>query len=394
MKKLILFLMLFVFAVTAFSQIPQTLSYQGLLTDATGTGTPVANDKYNINFNFYTVATGGTVVQSRTVNGVVTFQGLFTTIIGNSQGGSSNTPLNNLSPALGSTQYFVGLQVNNGAELTPRVALTAVPYAFAASSLDANATIGGNQLNSPITNSAVTIQAAQVTGTIATAQIADGAVTDAKIAGLSGNKITGTITTAQIADGSVNNAKLATGIDGTKIGTGIKGDNVTTGTIPSSALPAVVGFSAGYGPGSGKNLILPNQSSASPLATIINWDTPTINVGNGFNSASGIFTAPTNGWYSFVAQLVFVPPTSTVFTLTQNSLYLYFTKYVSGAAIPAYYFNSFSGPGGVARLSGSCLVYLNAGEGWGLSVSQVSGNPVSFGTDVGSFFFQGVRIGN
>lgn len=143
---------------SAAAQVPQTLSYQGLLTQANGS--PVADGAHTIIFNFYTALTGGTG-QPRTITGVNTFQGLFTTIIGNGAANSANAPLNNLIPALGSTQYYIGPQVDGGTELSPRVALTAVPYAFVASTLDAGATVSGSQLNSPITNAAVTLPAAQ-----------------------------------------------------------------------------------------------------------------------------------------------------------------------------------------------------------------------------------------
>jgi hypothetical protein len=60
---------------------------------------------------------------------------------------------------------------------------------------------------------------------IQTADIADGQVTDVKLAtGIDANKITtGTLPIARIADGDVVNAKLASGIDASKL---------TTGTLP------------------------------------------------------------------------------------------------------------------------------------------------------------------
>lgn len=62
-------------------------------------------------------------------------------------------------------------------------------------------------------------------GAIGTDQLADGAVTNAKVAsGLSADKLTaGTLPIARVADGAVTNAKLASGIDASKL---------TTGTLP------------------------------------------------------------------------------------------------------------------------------------------------------------------
>lgn len=77
-------LLLFPFA---YSQVPTTLSYQGLLTDANGA--PVADATYDITFSFYTVASGGTAAFTRGAISVQTFKGLFTVILGNGQGNNN-----------------------------------------------------------------------------------------------------------------------------------------------------------------------------------------------------------------------------------------------------------------------------------------------------------------
>jgi hypothetical protein len=241
-----------------YCQIPQTLSYQGLLTNSTGdnAGLPIADGDYKVKFNFYTTATGGTMVDSRMVT-VSTYQGLFTAIIGN--GETDNQPLNTLNPPLGAAQYYVGLQVEGAPELVPRVALTSVPYSFSAGtaySLSTSATVSGSQLNSPITNPAVTFPSSQLAGTLSTALIEPGSIDNSKLAsgidiskitngilpsslignasiaddkiiGLSATKLTGTLGTNQYGDGTITNAKLASGIDIGKI---------TTGILPSSLI--------------------------------------------------------------------------------------------------------------------------------------------------------------
>jgi microcystin-dependent protein len=143
---------LFISAIPLLAQVPATLSYQGLLTDANGN--PVANGTHSVTFNFYTSSSGGTAAFSRGPLSVTTFQGLFTVILGN--GGTGNAAL----PNLGSTQYYVGLRFDTGtSDLTPLVALTAVPYAFTASALDANAVVPGAQVGTGI-------KAANITGTL------------------------------------------------------------------------------------------------------------------------------------------------------------------------------------------------------------------------------------
>ncbi len=62
---------------------------------------------------------------------------------------------------------------------------------------------------------------------IATADIADGAVTDAKVASIATSKLSGTIGTSQIADGTVTSAKI---VDGTIINTDVDANAAISGT--------------------------------------------------------------------------------------------------------------------------------------------------------------------
>lgn len=186
MKKYIILFVLIGFVLQAFAQVPATLSYQGLLTDAAGV--PVSDGNHNILFNFYTTATGGTPDFTRGPITVNSFKGLFTLILGNGQG-SNNTAL---PLTLGETQYYVGIEADGQAELSPRVSLTAVPYAFVANTVKA---VDANTITS-------------------------GTVPDARLSPH----------LQDLADGS---------LDGTKVGTGINASNVTTGTLPSSVIPTI-----------------------------------------------------------------------------------------------------------------------------------------------------------
>lgn len=220
MKSTICFIFFVLFISTVLAQVPQTLSYQGLLTDAT-TGAPVSNASHQIQFNFYTNSTGtGTAVFSRGPLSVTTFQGLFTVILGNGQGTNNAALPNNL----GSTQYYVET-VADGNKLAPLVQLTAVPYAFMASALDANATIGGSQINSPITNAAVTIPATQVTGTITNGQLATGIDASKITAGSLPNGVLDA-DLVDLADGTLTGSK----VDGTTLTT-VNATNITNGTL-------------------------------------------------------------------------------------------------------------------------------------------------------------------
>ncbi|KAI9168280.1 hypothetical protein H9P43_007652 [Blastocladiella emersonii ATCC 22665] len=67
-------------------------------------------------------------------------------------------------------------------------------------------------------------------GSIGSSHLAAGAVTDAKVADVSAVKLTGILDPARIADGTLTNAKLASGIDSAKL----------AGTIDLAQLPDVL----------------------------------------------------------------------------------------------------------------------------------------------------------
>jgi len=102
---------------TSVADVPQTMSYQGVLSD--GSGVPVPDGTYNLTFRLYSVAIGGTSLWGETqtlfVEGAI-----FNAILGSVT--TLNLPFDN--------PYWLGVSVDGGAELTPRVALAAAPYAF------------------------------------------------------------------------------------------------------------------------------------------------------------------------------------------------------------------------------------------------------------------------
>jgi len=154
-----------------------TIAYQGRLADAAGaplTGT------YNMIFRLYAVATGGTPLWSEQwtgSNGVRVSDGLFNVMLGS----LSQLPVSQF------TNYqslFLGITVGTDDEMAPRVQLGSVPFA---------------------------VQALTVPdGSVTSAKIADGAVTQVKLgADVSLIPPDGSITTAKIADGAVTARKLA-----------------------------------------------------------------------------------------------------------------------------------------------------------------------------------------
>ena len=115
---LIIGLLLFAGIVTAVqAQAPQTINFQGYLTDAAGaplTGT------YSMTFKLYTSETGGTAVWTETQPTVTVTNGVYNVRLG------SVTPITLSTP----TQYYLGVTVGADAEMTPRTTLSSVMSAL------------------------------------------------------------------------------------------------------------------------------------------------------------------------------------------------------------------------------------------------------------------------
>lgn len=122
------FLILTVLFSPAGADIPETMSFQGVLTDAGGMALP--NGDYNVTFNLYTAPAGGSAVWTET-NVVTVTKGIFSVILG------STSSLAGLTFA---QQLYLGISVEGAAELTPRTALTSAPYALTARQVVGSAT--------------------------------------------------------------------------------------------------------------------------------------------------------------------------------------------------------------------------------------------------------------
>ena len=110
------------------AQLPRTISYQGVLADAVGNLVPDA--QHTLTFTLYDAASGGAVVFTETQS-VPVVRGVFNAILGSATAGG-------IPPGVAFNRaYFLGIKVDGGAELVPRTALTASPYALRASIADA-----------------------------------------------------------------------------------------------------------------------------------------------------------------------------------------------------------------------------------------------------------------
>lgn len=141
--KIYLPIFLFMFCFNAYSQIPQTMSYQGVLTGSNGE--PVANANYEIIFKLYEDTMSQTAIWEENQS-VAVVNGLFNAILG------STNPL----ALTFDRPYWLGVTIGSEEELNPRTPLTTSPYSFSAAT---------------VADSAIT-----------TDKLADGAVTKEKLA--------------------------------------------------------------------------------------------------------------------------------------------------------------------------------------------------------------------
>lgn len=108
---------------TVSAATPQTMNYQGYLTNTSGV--PV-NTTVSITFALYDVSTDGTALWTETHGSVAVSNGVFNVVLGNT------TPIN----LAFDVQYWLGVKVGSDAEMTPRRQLTSVGYAFRAGAAD------------------------------------------------------------------------------------------------------------------------------------------------------------------------------------------------------------------------------------------------------------------
>ena len=140
MQRLIRFFAAFVPAVAllmigasdqlAAQQVPQYLSYQGVLTDENRLAVP--NGSYTITFRLYTSESGGAPIWEET-QAVVTQDGVFDAYLGLSN--PMNLPFDQ--------QYWVAAELSGQPEMSPRTRLVPAPYAMTSSRFSSSTTPAG-----------------------------------------------------------------------------------------------------------------------------------------------------------------------------------------------------------------------------------------------------------
>jgi len=118
MNTLIRYISVITFVIIIFvqSSFSQTFSIQGVLRDPTGKS--VSDGTHTVTFKLYTDSTGGTSVWNETVPAVSVTHGVFSLELGK---------VSSMSSLPFSAQYYLGITVASGTELTPRMKVTSSP---------------------------------------------------------------------------------------------------------------------------------------------------------------------------------------------------------------------------------------------------------------------------
>lgn len=121
---------------TSLGQIPQTLSYQGVLTDAKGN--PLPDGQYKLTFSLFEASESGLPLWSE-IQTVPVINGTFKASLGE---------VNPLNLSFDSP-YWLGFSIGDGEEMKPRLELTASPYSLTARTV-ADSSVTGSKVAADI----------------------------------------------------------------------------------------------------------------------------------------------------------------------------------------------------------------------------------------------------
>ena len=116
---------------TGFGDVPHQINFQGYLTD--DLGNPL-NGEYSMTFAIYNVDTGGSALWGDKLM-VFVVNGVYDVILGQLS--------NEINPTDMDGELFLGVRVENDAEMTPRQPITATAFALKAAIADTVADGGG-----------------------------------------------------------------------------------------------------------------------------------------------------------------------------------------------------------------------------------------------------------
>lgn len=131
-KRILTVTLALALATTALAGVPQLIPYQGYLIDAGGD--PVADGPHLVKFIIYDAPAGGSELWNSGFNAVTTTNGLFAYDLGS----NSALPDNLFTD----TARYLGITYNTDPEMTPRVKLNTMAYAYHALRADSLGSLG------------------------------------------------------------------------------------------------------------------------------------------------------------------------------------------------------------------------------------------------------------
>ncbi len=131
-------LSLFIVISNAFAQIDKNITYQGILKNADAT--IVTDGDYQLTFKLYDVESGGTALWTETQT-VSVSNGLFSAYLGTETAITLDF----------NSQYWLGITVASGSEMTPRTKIVTSPYSIFASSIADNSVTTGKISDNSVT---------------------------------------------------------------------------------------------------------------------------------------------------------------------------------------------------------------------------------------------------
>lgn len=323
------------------AQIPRTISYQGVLADASGNF--ISDGNHTLALKIYDAS--GAMLYSETQTAVVV-KGLFNVMIGSTSGLPSNLSFDRA--------YYLGVGVDGGSEFTPRTALSASPYAFRAQvaeqalALSPTATgvvtkvnnrsgsiklVGGGSTTITTSNDTVLISSSGGAGAtgIQGVQNGDGAlnilnpngpVASISIApsGIISDMImNGSITTEKIQDGAVGTLDIA---DAAVTPSKINAANITAGFVLTktaggvawNAVPGSTGLTLPF-----SNSVL-TGSTAFDITTTGTGKAGSFKINNGNNTSSALYSETNGSGSAFASQISNAASTADVITAATNGV--------------------------------------------------------------------------